>query len=211
MPTVLEGSFDFFINLISNSLALSIHVQQSVLSLLLEYIGWSPESEIPMKVPSLMYKHLQPFINLLIFSSTRGVREQAFYLAVAAMFSTGVFDSNISELGAWFLFLPGYSRCDKLSVDTQGVEVLQSLSTAVISFFCDAVSTIGNNAFKYWDQMRLHISHLKGDGGLISSYFTILVSCIIFMGWVYIHRVKFIFFDAPFVSLLHSGLICSIC
>ena len=165
MPTVMEGSFDFFINLMSNSLALSINVEQSVLSLLMEYIGWSSKSGIPMRVPPLMYKHLQPFINLLIFSSTRGVRDQAFYLALAAMFSTGVFDSNLCELGAWFLFLPGYSRGNKSSVDTQGIEVFQSLSTAVISFFCDAVSTIGNNSFKYWDLMRLHISHLKGNKG----------------------------------------------
>ena len=38
MPTVLEGSFDFFINLLGNSSALSTDVQQSVLSLLIEYI-----------------------------------------------------------------------------------------------------------------------------------------------------------------------------
>ena len=67
MPTVLEGSFDFFINLLGNSSALSTDVQQSVLSLLIEYIGWSLKSEIPIRVPALMYKHLQPFIDLLIF------------------------------------------------------------------------------------------------------------------------------------------------
>lgn len=178
MPTVLEGSFDFFINLLGNSSALSIDVQQSVLSLLIEYIGRSPKSEIPIRVPALMYKHLQPFIDLLIFSSTRDIREQAFYLALAAMFSTGVFDSNISELGAWFLFLPGYGRASKSSVDTQGVEVFQSLSTAVISFFCDAVSTIGNNSFKYWDLMRLHISHLKGIKD-VSPHFSPLIICVL--------------------------------
>eukprot|EP00261_Vitis_vinifera_P031648 XP_019072891.1 PREDICTED: uncharacterized protein LOC100264016 isoform X4 [Vitis vinifera] len=178
MPTVLEGSFDFFINLLGNSSVLSIDVQQSVLSLLIEYIGRSPKSEIPIRVPALMYKHLQPFIDLLIFSSTRDIREQAFYLALAAMFSTGVFDSNISELGAWFLFLPGYGRASKSSVDTQGVEVFQSLSTAVISFFCDAVSTIGNNSFKYWDLMRLHISHLKGIKD-VSPHFSPLIICVL--------------------------------
>lgn len=165
MPVVLEGSFDFFINLLSNSSALSIDVKQSLLSLLIEYIEWSPKGEIPIRVPPHMYKHLQPFIDLLIFSSTRDIREQAFHLALASMFSTGVFDSNLSELGAWFLFLPGYGRDNKSSVDTKGVEVFQSLSKTAISFICDAVSTIGNSSFKYWDLMRLHISRLDGIKG----------------------------------------------
>lgn len=164
MPTVLEGSFEFFLNLLSNSSGSPINLQFSLLSLLVEYIKWSPRSGIAISTPSVMYKHLQTFINLLIFSRTGDMKIQAYALAWAAMSSTGAFDRNLQEIIAWFLFIPGYTAV-RSSIQVQGTEVLQSLSPVVISFFCDAISTIGNNLFKYWDALRNYSCCLKGFKG----------------------------------------------
>jgi nucleolar pre-ribosomal-associated protein 1 len=160
MPTALEGSFEFFMNLLSNPLALPNNLQGSLLSLLVEYIKRSPTSGIAIRTPSLMYKQLQTFINLLIFSPIDDIKVQAYNLARAAMSSTGAFDRNLQEIDAWFFFLPGYTAV-RSSFEVQGIEVLQSLSSAVISFLCDAISTIGNNLFKYWDALRNYNHSLK--------------------------------------------------
>ncbi|XP_017980621.1 PREDICTED: uncharacterized protein LOC18594767 isoform X1 [Theobroma cacao] len=175
VPTVLEGSFDFFMNLVNSPLALPIDLQRSLLALLIEYIGWSPGNGKSNRIPLLMYKHLHTFINLLILSPNSDIKNQAYNLARAAMLSTGAFDRNPYEIGAWFLFLPGYRR-NKLSVEVQGVEVLQSLSQVVVSFLGDAISTIGNNLFKHWDIVRQYISRLKGFKG-ISPNFSPLIVC----------------------------------
>lgn len=164
VPTILEGSFDFFMNLLSNPSALPINLQCSLLSLLIEYIGWSPGNGKSNSIPLLMYRHLQTFINLLILSPNSEIKNQAYILARAAMLSTGAFDRNLCEIDAWFLFLPGYLRT-KSPIEMQAVEVLQSLSGVVISFLGDAISTIGNNLFKHWDIVRQHISCLKGFKG----------------------------------------------
>lgn len=74
MPGVLDGSFEFFKFLPSNPLALPTILQQSLLSLLLELIGWSPKCKIAVRIPPMMYKHLQPFINLLLYSPIRDIR-----------------------------------------------------------------------------------------------------------------------------------------
>lgn len=173
---VLEGSFDFFMNFLSNPLALSAGLQRSFLSLLNEYVGWSPGSGISIRPPPLMYKHLQPFINLLILSPASDIRDLAYNLARAAMLSTGAFDRDLNEVGAWFLFLPGYSR-----LLVEGVDAAQSLSSVVVSFLCDAVSTIGNNLFKYWDLVRHHVSRLKGFKG-VSADFSPLIVCVLLKG-----------------------------
>ncbi|WRX29039.1 Nucleolar pre-ribosomal-associated protein 1 [Theobroma cacao] len=175
VPTVLEGSFDFFMNLVNSPLALPIDLQRSLLALLIEYIGWSPGNGKSNRIPLLMYKHLHTFINLLTLSPNSDIKNQAYNLARAAMLSTGAFDRNPYEIGAWFLFLPGYRR-NKLSVEVQGVEVLQSLSQVVVSFLGDAISTIGNNLFKHWDIVRQYISRLKGFKG-ISPNFSPLIVC----------------------------------
>ncbi|KAL5804145.1 hypothetical protein ACOSQ3_030945 [Xanthoceras sorbifolium] len=175
VPAILEGSFDFFMNLLSDPLALPTDLQSSLLSLLIEYIGLSARSGIPVKTPPQMYKHLQPFINLLIFSPICEIRDQAYNLAQAAMLSTGAFDRNRSEIGAWFLFLPGYSR-NKLCVEDQGLEVLQSLCRVVISFLCDAISTVGNNLFKCWAMVEQHTSQLRGFKD-VSPDFSPLIIC----------------------------------
>ncbi|GLT56603.1 hypothetical protein SLA2020_296340 [Shorea laevis] len=177
MPTILEGSFDFFMNLLSNPLALTRDLQLSLLSLLIEYIGWSSRSDNPIKTPPFMYKHLQPFIHLLIFSPNSDIRDQAYNLAGAAMLSTGAFDRNPHEIDAWFLFLLGYGR-NKMSLEDNELEVLQSLSPVVISFLCDAISTVGNNLFKYWDIVRNYICGLKDFKGL-SLDFGPLVICVL--------------------------------
>ncbi|XVF18198.1 hypothetical protein REPUB_Repub11eG0001000 [Reevesia pubescens] len=175
VPTLLEGSFDFFMNLLSTPSALPIDLQRSLLSLLIEYIGGSPGNRKSNRTPFLMYKHLQMFINLLTLSPNSDIKNQAYILARAAMLSTGAFDRNPCEIVAWFLFLPGYSR-NKSSVEVLEVEVLQSLSAVVFSFLADAVSTIGNNLFKHWDIVRHYISRLKGFKGT-SPNFSPLVIC----------------------------------
>lgn len=163
MPTVLEGSFDFFMNLLTDPLALPTNLQCSILSLLIEYVDWPTRSGIPVRMPQLMYKHLQLFVNLLIFSPISEIKHQAYNLAQAAMLSTGAFDRNINEIGTWFLFLPGYNR-NKWCIEEQGLAVLQSLSRVVISFLCDAISTVGNNVFKFWATVEHH-THLNGFKG----------------------------------------------
>ncbi|KAF2287371.1 hypothetical protein GH714_039771 [Hevea brasiliensis] len=85
MPTALEGSFDFFMNLHNNPSELPFNILYSLLPLLVEYIRWSPGSEITVRTPPLMYKHLQPFLNLLIFSPSGGIKAQAYKLTQAAM------------------------------------------------------------------------------------------------------------------------------
>ncbi|XP_058204610.1 uncharacterized protein LOC131318694 isoform X1 [Rhododendron vialii] len=161
MPAALEGSFDFFRFLPSNPLALPTILQQSLLSLLLELIEWSPKCKIPVRIPPLMYKHLQPFVKLLLYSPSRDIKDQAHILAQAAMLSTGAFDKNLREIGAWFLFLPGY-KTGNIVVGDRGIEVFQNLFSVIVSFLCDAVSTVGNNLLKYWDVLRRHTCHLKG-------------------------------------------------
>lgn len=174
MPTALEGSFDFFRFLPSNPLALPTILQQSLLSLLLELIGWSPKCKIPVRIPPLMYKHLQPFLNLLLYSPGRDIKDQANILAQAAMLSTGAFDKNLREIGAWFLFLPGY-KTGNIVVGDRGIEVFQNLFSVIVSFLCDAVSTVGNNLLKYWDVLRRHTCHLKGVEGNLSLIWSFLV------------------------------------
>lgn len=164
MPYALDGSFEFFMGLMNNPLEMTANLQVSLLSLLMEYIEWRPDSENPLKTPPMMYKHLHSFIKLLIFSPVNGIRDQAYRLAKAAVFSTGAFDRNLHEIGAWLLFLPGYHR-NKSSVDSLEVEVLQSLYSIVISFLCDAVSTVGNNLVRYWDLLKNHILGLEGVKG----------------------------------------------
>ncbi|KAJ7014998.1 hypothetical protein NC653_004328 [Populus alba x Populus x berolinensis] len=185
MPTALEGSFEFFMNLLSNPLALPNNLQGSLLSLLVEYIKRSPTSGIAIRTPSLMYKQLQTFINLLIFSPIDDIKVQAYNLARAAMSSTGAFDRNLQEIDAWFFFLPGYTAV-RSSFEVQGIEVLQSLSSAVISFLCDAISTIGNNLFKYWDALRNYNHSLKEfkDASLDFSPFIICIlqKCVRLLG-----------------------------
>ncbi|XP_059628326.1 uncharacterized protein LOC132271080 [Cornus florida] len=177
MPDVLEGSFDFFKVLPSNPLSSPTILQQSLLSFLTEHIGWFPNCRFPTRIPPLMYKHLHPFINLLMYSPIRDIKDQAHVLARAAMSSTGAFDKNPWEIGAWFLFLPGYST-GNIFVADQGVEVYQNLSPPVVSFLCDSVSTVGNNLFKYWDLLRSHSNKLKGVK-VVSPDFSPLVICVL--------------------------------
>lgn len=164
MPNALEGSYDFFKQLPSDPFTLSISQQQSLLPLLIEYIGWSPESRVLTKTPEAIYKYLNPLINLLICSPVKDIRDQAYTLARAAIFSTGAFDRDIQEIDAWFLFLPGYKR-EEITAEGQGVEVFGDLFGVVVSFFCDAVSTVGNNLYKYYDNVRRKLSELTDVGG----------------------------------------------
>ncbi|XP_073099472.1 uncharacterized protein [Elaeis guineensis] len=177
MPIAFEGSFDFFKILPINPLSLSTDQQQSLLSLLVEFVGQSPGSNGSARTPDLMYKHLQPLIDVLIYSQDKTVKGQAYILAQAAMISTGAFDQNFLEIDAWLFFLPGYN-IRKYSVESQGAEMFHDLSAVVISFLCDSVSTVGNNLYKYLDHMQKLISRLD-DSKDDSPGFSPLVVCIL--------------------------------
>ncbi|XP_038973323.1 uncharacterized protein LOC103720976 isoform X2 [Phoenix dactylifera] len=177
MPVAFEGSFDFFKILPINPLTLSTDQQQSLLSLLVEFVGQSPGSSGSARTPDLMYKHLQPLINVLIYSQDKRVKGKAYVLARAAMISTGAFDQNFSEIDAWLFFLPGYN-IRKYFVETQGAEMFHDFSAVVISFLCDSVSTVGNNLYKYLDHMQKLISRLD-DSKDDSPGFSPLVVCIL--------------------------------
>ncbi|XP_010545221.1 PREDICTED: uncharacterized protein LOC104817664 isoform X2 [Tarenaya hassleriana] len=173
---VLEGSFDFFLNLLSNSSSMPADLQRALLSLLNQHVSWTHKSQsdrIPMRTPPLMYKHLHILINLLLFSPRNEVKDLAYDLALVAMNSTGAFDKDINEIGAWFLFLPGFGM-NKLPPRVQ--EAVQSMTSIVISFLCDAVSTVGNNLFKHWDIIRTNVSNFKDFKG-VSIGFSPLVVC----------------------------------
>jgi nucleolar pre-ribosomal-associated protein 1 len=160
----LDHSFDSFKGLLKNPLELTSHLQVSLLSLLVEYIQWCPENEIPIRTPTMLYKYLQPFIKLFMFSPINKTRNLAYRLAMAAMFSTGAFDGNLNEIHAWFLFLPGYQR-EQSPVNILEVDVLQNLTSFLITFLCDAVSTLGNNLVKYWNILKTYLHSLEGDKG----------------------------------------------
>ncbi|KAI9084395.1 hypothetical protein K1719_033585 [Acacia pycnantha] len=177
MPYALGGSFEFFVGLLNNPLELTVDLLVSILSLLMEYIEWHPNNEMPLRTPPILYKHLQSFIKLFIFSTADNVRHGAYKLAKAAMFSTGAFDSNLHEIEAWLLFLPGYHR-NKSSVNSLDVEVLHGLCPIVISFLCDAVSTVGNNLVKYWDLLKSYVHSSEGVGDL-SLDFSPLMICVL--------------------------------
>ncbi|CAA7025315.1 unnamed protein product [Microthlaspi erraticum] len=171
----LEGSFDVFMKLLSSSSGLPAELQRALLSVLNEYISWTPKPQIervPTRIPPLMFKHLHVFINLLLFSSDNEVKDLAKNLALVAMRSTGAFDKNPTEIGGWFLFLPGYRN---LKAPLKVQEGVQSSSSVVISFLCDAVSTVGNSLFKQWDIVRSNLSHLEGE----SIGFSPLTRCIL--------------------------------
>lgn len=166
MPNVLEGSFDVFMKFLPNqrSLWLPAELQRAVLSFLNEYISWTPRSQsesIPTRMPQHMYMQLDVFVNLFLFSSDGEVKDLAYNLALVAMSSTGAFDKNPREIGAWFRFLQGSGKT-KGPLKVQ--EAVQSTSAVVISFLYDAVRTVGKNMFKYWDTIRSSLSHLKGIG-----------------------------------------------
>lgn len=164
MPSAFEGSFDFFRILPSNALSLPTDQQQSLLSLLVEYVGKSSGTSARARVPDFMYRHLQPLIHIFIYSSGTRIRDQAYALAKASLVSTGAFDQNLSEIDAWLISLPGYSR-SVWSRENQGTEAIHSLYAVVISFLCDAVSTVGNNLYKHLDHMHKLISSLDDFQG----------------------------------------------
>ncbi|CAI8619493.1 unnamed protein product [Vicia faba] len=165
LPSTLDHSFDSFKALLKNPLELTSHLQVSLLSLLVEFIQWCPENEIPIRTPAMLYKYLQPFTTLFMFSPIKKARNLAYRLAVAAMFSTGAFDGNFHEIHSWFLFLPGF-QWEQSPVNILEVDVLHNLTLFVITFLCDAVSTIGNSLVKYWNILKNRIHSSEGDKDL---------------------------------------------
>ncbi|XP_073128794.1 uncharacterized protein [Henckelia pumila] len=164
MPMALEGLFDFFRFLPSNPLSLPTILQLSLLQFLSEHVCQFSRDMCPVKTQTQMYKHLHSFIVLLMYSPVREIKEHAYNLAKAAMSSTGAFD-NSREICAWFSFIPGYG-CDHAYVSDVVVEILQKLSSVIISFLCDAVSTIGNNLCKYIEFLRHYTYDAEGGRDL---------------------------------------------
>ncbi|XP_027341039.1 uncharacterized protein LOC113854301 [Abrus precatorius] len=174
LPFTLDNSFESFKGLLKNPLELAGHLQVPLLSLLVEYIEWCPDNEIPIRTPPMLYKYLQPFIKLLMFSPNIVIKDLSYRLVMAAMFSTGAFDRNLHEIEAWFLFLPGYQRKNS-PVNILEVDVLQSLILFVISFLCDAISTLGNNLVKYWNILKNYVHSLED----LSPCFSPFIICVL--------------------------------
>lgn len=170
LPDALESSFDFFVDFLSNASSLPNYFLQSLMSLLVQYTAESTGTKAESKTLPLMYKHLQMFTNLMIFSPDIGIRKQAYAMAQSALLSTGAFDNNLSEIQVWFLFMPGFCRGESLS-DNKEIKVLHNFTSVVSSFLCDAISTVGNNLFKHWDHLRRQIDRIgdvKGTSSLNS-------------------------------------------
>ncbi|KAJ8549981.1 hypothetical protein K7X08_033688 [Anisodus acutangulus] len=159
MPNMLEGLFDFFKILPNNLLALPTMLQQTLLSLLQEHVGWSSKCEIATRVHSQMYKHLLPFVDLLLFSPNRDIKDQAYILAKTSMYSTGAFDKNPKEICSWFFFVPGYST-DNMLGGAVGCDTYRKLSSPVLLFLRDAVIESGNKLFYYSDLLRSSLSNI---------------------------------------------------
>ncbi|KAG8380519.1 hypothetical protein BUALT_Bualt06G0024100 [Buddleja alternifolia] len=165
MPMAMEGLSDFFKFLPNNPLALPTILQQSLLQLLTEHVNQFSKDVTPIRTPPQMYKHLYPFIVLLMFSPVTQIKEQAYVLAKAAMLSTGAFDNYVKEICAWFFFIPGY-RSTRVYTEDLEVEIFQKLSSVIVSFLCDAVSTTGNNLYKYMELLKHYIYSSEGSKDL---------------------------------------------
>ncbi|KAK6156351.1 hypothetical protein DH2020_010599 [Rehmannia glutinosa] len=176
MPMAMEGLFDLFKFLPNSPLALPTILQQSLLQLFAEHVSQFSRDATPIRTPPQMYKHLHPFIILLLGSPVRHIKEQAYALAKAAMLSTGAFDNNTREICAWFLFIPGPND-NRVYVEDVGEEIFQKLSSVIVSFLCDAVSTTGNNLYKYMQYLKHYIYDSEGGRDLSPevSPFTICV------------------------------------
>ncbi|KAL8538638.1 hypothetical protein ACS0TY_000600 [Phlomoides rotata] len=161
MPMAMEGLFDFFKFLPNNPLVLPTILQQSLLQLLNEYVGQFSKDVSHIRTPPQMYRHLHPFIVLLTSSPVRQIKEQAYALAKAAILSTGGFDNNIKEICVWFFFMPGYSAV-RVYVEHLEVETFQELSSVIVSFLCDAVTTTGNNLYKYMELLKRYVFDSEG-------------------------------------------------
>ncbi|XP_023639916.1 uncharacterized protein LOC17890382 isoform X2 [Capsella rubella] len=171
MPNVPDGLFSVFMKYLSSSSSLPAELQRALLSLLNEYISWRPKSQserVPRKMPPLMCKHLDLFIKLFLFSEHDEVKVLSYNLARVSMSRTGAFDVNASEIEAWFRFLPSVGKIK------QPLKV-QSISSVVISFLCDAVTTVGNHLVTQWNIVRSSFSHSNG----VSIGFSPLVECIL--------------------------------
>lgn len=164
MPKMLEGLFDFFKILPNNLLALPTMLQQTLLSLLQAHVGWSSKCEIATRVHSQMYKHLLPFLDLLMFSPNRDIKDQAYILAKTSMYSTGAFDKNPKEICSWFFFIPGYSK-DNMLGGAVACDIYRKLSSPVLLFLRDAVIESGDKLFYYSDLLRSALSSLPGIKG----------------------------------------------
>ncbi|GAB2277806.1 hypothetical protein Dimus_012510 [Dionaea muscipula] len=175
--TVLEVSYDFFKIIPGNPLALPRTLLQSLLSALIDHISWPLEFGLPCGSLPPCYKYLQHFINLLLYSPIREIKDESYVLARAAMLSTGAFDSNEMEVGTWFLFLPGYSGHNAQTED-QECDFFQNLSPVVVSFLCDAVSSVGNNLLKYWDRVKSYLN-CSEDCKDLAVHFSPLVICVL--------------------------------
>lgn len=164
MPTMLEGLFDFFKILPNNPLALPTMLQQALLSLLQEHVGWSSKCEIASRVHPQMYKHLLPFLELSMYSQNRDIKDQAYSLAKASMYSTGAFDQNPKEICSWFFFIPGYRKDDMLG-GAVGCDIYKKLSSPILLFLRDAVIETGNKLFYYLNLLRSSLSSIPGAKG----------------------------------------------
>jgi len=187
---LIECSFDAFKLLPEEPLLLSTFQQKSVLSLLLESTGGlrfsAPGCEGPGSGTGQLYKYLRPLLKLMLYSPKKYIRKDAHLLAYRAMLSTSAFDRNKGEVGVWFSFLPVYNSAQVLK-ESQEVhspeslvgDMFGSLGSTVVSFLCDAVSTVGKNLYKYLDELHSLLSKHSSEEDLLPPDFSPLVICIL--------------------------------
>ncbi|CAI9091124.1 OLC1v1026064C1 [Oldenlandia corymbosa var. corymbosa] len=175
LPSATAGSFDFFKFLSRKLLESPTIVQRSLLSLLVDQVVEIRQHDISFKTPPEMYKHLDSFINLVMYSPRRDIKDWAYTLAQAAMFSTGAFDINPGEISTWLLFIPGCNR-DYIHVHDKDVEMFQRLA----EFLREAVSKVdcGNNLFRYLDHLRGFVNNVGGSTD-VSPNFGPFIVCIL--------------------------------
>ncbi|XP_042000760.1 uncharacterized protein LOC121750309 isoform X2 [Salvia splendens] len=175
MPMAMERSVDFFKLIPNNPLALPTILQQSLLQLLNEHVSLISKDVTPITSPPQMYRHLHLFLVLLVGSPLKQIKKQAYALAETAILSTGAFDKNVKEICAWFFFIPGYT--DNFLGELE-VQILQELSSVIVSFLCDAVSTTGNNLYKYMESLK-HYNYDAEGGKDLSPEVSPFIICVL--------------------------------
>lgn len=152
---------------------MSTTLLQSLLNLLVEHVNHTCGGMSVIRAQPQIFMHLKEFIPLLLYSPVREIKEQAYILAKEAMLSTGAFDNNPKDISSWFLFIPGYNGFDIYDGDLE-VEIFQQLSAAVVSFLCDAVTTTGNNLYKYMELLMNYIYDEEVGKGNTNNIYIVL-------------------------------------
>lgn len=164
-----DKGFDPFKLLPTGSTTVSSEQEEALLSLLLAATG-APENghesencaagHAGTAGAGSMYKHIKPFLKMMVGSNVEKVRAKARLLASRIMTSTGAFESNSWEITVWLdqlLILEGNGIAATLKVGNDhkhpSQQVLGSIGESVLGFLSEAVGTVGRTLYKYIDQV----------------------------------------------------------